>query len=420
MAAANACHGAEETISATDRSILRELAKEVAELAAMPVQQERVRRWKEHNSLKPGRPMILLFPEGSWEELVPSSSMKCESPLLRGYECALRRQVYEQRHFDSDNVLPGVLEVSKKTGSSGWGINAQWHYSEMAGGARSFDPVIHEASDLKKLRMPEAVYDEAASLKEFELLREILGDILPVRLKGIRHISFHLMALYTSWRGLEETMMDMYAEPAMLHDAMAFLEEGSRKLVEQQLRMGLLELNNDNSYHSSGGNGWTDELPAPGFNPASVRLKDLWASAEAQELTLVSPEMHKEFSLDYEKRLLEPFGLTGYGCCEDLTKKLDDVLEIPNIRRISISPFAKARPCAEKIGGKAIFSWKPQPSHLVGDFDERLVESYIKDAVDACAANGCVMEIILKDTHTCQRRPERFDKWSRICRGITG
>lgn len=126
--------------------------------------------------------------------------------------------------------------------------------------------------------------------------------------------------------------------------------------------------------------------------------------------------MHEEFALRYERPLLEPFGLTGYGCCEDLTLKLDDVLKIKNIRRISISPFADVDKCAEKLGAKAIYSWKPHPAHLVGVFDEQKVRSYIRHTLEATRANGCVMEMILKDTHTCENQPERFDEWCRIAR----
>ena len=78
----------------------------------------------------------------------------------------------------------------------------------------------------------------------------------------------------------------------------------------------------------------------------------MWATAEAQELTLVSPEMTREFSLQYEKRLLERFGLAIYGCCEDLTKKLDYVYRIPNLRQVNISPFADVPKCAEQFAGK--------------------------------------------------------------------
>ncbi len=195
-----------------------------------------------------------------------------------------------------------------------------------------------------------------------------------------------------------------------------FLVRGFEHLVDQYETLNLFSLNNDGTYHSSGGVGYTDELPAAGFDPQRVRTIDMWSSAESQEYAVVSPAMHRKFALDFEKRLLSRFGLNGYGCCEDLTDKLEDVLTIPNIRRISISPFANVPKCAEILSKKAIFSWKPQPQHLVGQFDQDQIHNYIKEAVDA--ARDCCLEIILKDTHTCENHPERFDEWSRITREI--
>jgi hypothetical protein len=248
--------------------------------------------------------------------------------------------------------------------------------------------------------------------------QDLFGDILDVRLKGIAHVSYHLMSLYTGWRGLEQVMMDMVLNPGWLHDAMAFLTEGHKESLRQVLDMNLLSLNNDQTYHSSGGNGYTGELPAPGFDPERVRPEDMWASAEAQELAGVSPAMHAEFSLQYEKELLEPFGLTGYGCCEDLGRKLGDVLTIPHIRRISIAPFADVEVCAPQIGGRAIFSWKPNPAHLVGAFDEARIREYLRHAVEVTQAHGCIMEMVLKDTHTCEGHAERFDRWLAIAREV--
>ena len=147
-----------------------------------------------------------------------------------------------------------------------------------------------------------------------------------------------------------------------------------------------------------------------------VEPRDMWASAESQEMALVSPEMHMSFAMQYEARLLAPFGLTGYGCCEPLQRKLDLVLALPRIRRISIAPSADVDLCARQIGRKAIFSWKPQPSMLVGEFDDRKVKNYIRHTLDVAKANGCVLEMILKDTHTCERHPERFTRWTEIAR----
>jgi hypothetical protein len=398
----------------SDRTVLRDLARRVAEIGALPEMEARRREWKRHNSLGPGRPMMLIFPEGSWGELLPDTALVCKDETARRMEWDLRHRIYTYEHFASDNVVDGEWIVHRAIMSTGWGLEPRHHDSPAARGAWAFDPVIQEPADMKKLHMPEISVDDDATQRSLELAHDLFGGILEIKVKGVSHISFHLMNLWTGWRGLEQTMTDMCENPGWLHDAMAFLEEGHRRMVDQYVALNLLSLNNDNTYCSTGGNGWTDELPAPGFDPEHVRPCDMWASAEAQELAQVGPRMHAEFSLQYEKRLLEPFGLTGYGCCEDLSRKLDDVLTIPHLRRVSIAPMASVERSAERLGSKAIFSWKPDPSFLVGDFDEPRLREYIRHALRV--TRGCIVEMILKDTHTCEHHPERFDRWTRVAR----
>lgn len=104
--------------------------------------------------------------------------------------------------------------------------------------------------------------------------------------------------------------------------------------------------------------------------------------------------------------------MNGYGCCEPLTDRLDLVLTVSGIRRISISPWADVTVAAEQLGPDYIFSWKPKPMHLVGDFDEDRIRAYIRKTVELAAVSNAVLEIVLKDTHTCEHHPERFDRWS--------
>jgi hypothetical protein len=405
-------------ITSEERNVLRSLAERVADIASLPIMAERRELWKKHNSLQPSRPLILIFPEGSWQELLPHSVLKCEDDKARGIEWNLRSRIYYYEHFQDDTVIEKEWIVPKAIHNTGWGLSSRHIPSTEARGSWHFDPVIKEPSDLKKLKIPDISHDEEASKRSFTEAQELFGDILDIKQKGVSHISFHLMNQYTDLRGLEEVMRDMYENPGMIHDAMSFLEEGHKHILKKYVDLNLLSLNNDSTYQNTGGNGYTDELPKPGFDPDRVRLCDMWGSAEAQELTLVSPKMHVEFSMQYEKRLLEPFSLTGYGCCEDLTKKLDDVFTIPNIRRISIAPSANVDACAEKLQDKYIFSWKPQPSHLVGEFDTQFIRKYIQHTLDV--TKNCVVEMVLKDTHTCQNHPERFDEWTRIARELIG
>ena len=403
-------------IEAGDKTILQDLARRVAEIAALPVMDERRTLWKKHNDLERVRPMLLIFPEGAWTELLSESTMQCVGESARKMEWILRHRIYWHEHIPDDFVFEPHWVVTKTIINTGWGLEPRQKDSTARRGSWAFDPVITEPEHLNLLRYPEVTYDEETTQRELAEAYEIFDGILGVELKGPTHVSFHLMAIYTRLRGLEQVMLDMCENPAMLHDAMAFLEEGHRRLIAQYIRLNLLSLNNDDSYQSSGGVGYIDTLPADGFDPDRVRPCDIWASAEAQEMAQVGPDMHEEFILQYERRLLEPFGLNGYGCCEDLTHKLDRVFTIPNIRRISISPFANVDLCAEKLGNRYIFSWKPQPAHLVGGLDEDFVRKYIRHTVDV--AKDCVLEIILKDTHTCENDPSRFTRWAQIAREV--
>ena len=411
-------------ISDTDRQRFRELVGRYAGIARSEGMAERIRLWKKHNSLRPEHPMFLVFPEGSWGEIFQTApelqTPRCQDPLLASIEWQLQSALYTHDHFQTDNTVDLFLRVQKTVSDTGWGLTPKVTRSNAERGAWKHDPVILELSDLKKLSLPDVIYDEKKSLEDVELVRDLVGDLIEVRSTGVAHVSFHLMSQWAQFRGLEETMMDMVENPEWLHEAIGFLADGNRRKVEQYEKMGLLELNNDNTYHSSGGNGWTDELPAPGFTPGHVRPIDMWASAEVQELTMVSPEMQEEFALRYERELLKPFGLSGYGCCDDLTLKIADVLKAPNMRRISISPYADVDRCAPQLGGRCIFSWKPRPTDLVGDFRPDSIRKYIRHTLEVAAEHHCVLEMILKDTHTCEGRIERFDDWCKIAREEVG
>ena len=52
----------------------------------------------------------------------------------------------------------------------------------------------------------------------------------------------------------------------------------------------------------------------------------------------------------------------------------------------------------------------------MGSFIENDVRSYIRHTIEVSRENGCVLEMILKDTHTCEHHPERFDRWTQIAR----
>jgi len=137
-----------------DRTIIRDLAKRVAEIADMPIMAERRELWKKHNSLLPVRPLMLMFPEGSWGELLPHSVLKCTDNGARGVEWSLRSRIYYYEHFQDDTVIEKEWIVGKAIGNTGWGLSPKHIPSTEARGAWHFDPVIKEPSDLKKTHRP--------------------------------------------------------------------------------------------------------------------------------------------------------------------------------------------------------------------------------------------------------------------------
>jgi len=50
------------------------------------------------------------------------------------------------------------------------------------------------------------------------------------------------------------------------------------------------------------------------------------------------------------------------------------------------------------------------------EFDSEKIKEYIKHTLDV--TKNCVIEMILKDTHTCENRPERFTQWTDIAQDL--
>ncbi len=92
---------------------------------------------------------------------------------------------------------------------------------------------------------------------------------------------------------------------------------------------------------------------------------------------------------------------------------------IPNVRKVSMSPWANHRRGAEEIGGDFVFSCKPNPANLaMTAFDEGLIRDELTATLDVCKQHGCPLEFILKDLSTVQHHPERLDQWAKIAMEI--
>ena len=398
-----------------DELILRQLAKEVHEASLHPVNEQKRRFWYDHTSLRGQRPAVFVHPDGSWNEFLPYSSLECEDPYAKTVEYVLKQRIFRHKYIHDDVPIEGTFHVQKVIYNSMWGVAPKFKAGDTAGGAWHHVPIIEKPSDWKQLSMPKVEYDDAASKERYEAVGNAIGDLLTLDLVGNQLYNFHMMHWYCDYRGLENMYMDLVLEPEMVHEQIRFFTDGVISMFRQYEQLGLVSLNNDDTFHYTGGIGYNNELPGEGFDPAHVRLCDVWGAAEAQEFSSVSPEMHEEFILQYEREVLELFGLNGYGCCDDLSKKLDGVLKIKNLRRVAVCPWADIAEFTPVLGKRYIMTWKPQPAYLA--YEKLGVEEITKELNEGVAkAVGGKLELVLRDTHTVRCEKERFDLWISIAR----
>lgn len=398
-------------IDAQERQIIRGLALKLADIAARPEQDEKKRLWLAHNSLKPTRPVIFCDPENGWNEIMPDSQLQCKNEVARFWEASLKKNIFWGESMGDDRVIEPFFDVPHIYRESDWGMHEK-KIGGLDGGSYVWEAPLQDFADIDKIHAPSYDVDFGLTQKVFELAQEILGDILHVRIKTVWFWSNGLTDELANLRGLETVMLDAYDHPDELHQLMAVLRDGTLEKLDFLEKNGLLSLNNDDTFVGSGGFGWTTELPGGGFKD-HVRLSDIWGLSESQITVGFSPTMFKEFIFPYQLPIIKKFGLACYGCCEPLDKRWETVKEIPNLRRVSVSPWANVEEMAENLGDKYICSVKPHPGMLAtAKIDEEYIRKEMRDIIRK--TRGCRVELCMKDNHTLGNNPENVVRWCRI------
>lgn len=396
-----------------DLSILRDLAKQYLAVCADPVQNVRRTLWRRHNSLKQTRPLIYVR-AFAWREM-PQSKCECQDELFRQYEAHLRFHLFWNT-FGDDSVFEPWVTVPAVYRSRGWGPEIARNYSGETRGSFKVDYPIKDLGDIDKLRVPRHEIDEDATARRAGRLKEAIGDLITVNVDrgpAYRMWSGDLSTDLGYLRGIEHFMLDMLDNPEWLHRLVGFLSAGVQKAQREAEIAGDWGL----CSHQNQAIPYAEELPDPAANVNGVRRKQLWGYMAAQEFTAVSPAMHEEFLLRYQLPILKEFGLVAYGCCEDLTQKIDMLRQIPNLRRIAVAPFADAARCAERIGRDYVLSYRPSPTDMVGyGFDRERIQAILKRDLAAC--KGCHVDITLKDVETVEGDPDRVRKWVALTREV--
>jgi hypothetical protein len=396
-----------------DIAILRDLATHYMAVCADPVQQVRRSLWRRHNSLKSTPPLIYVR-AFAWREMAASACC-CEDPFFQYYEGVLRHLLF-WNSLNDDSIFEPWITVQAVHRCQAWGVSVPRNFSEEAHGAFKVDYPIKSLEDRAKLREPWHEIDEVLTAEAVERLSDAIGDILTVNVDrgpAYRMWTGDLSTDLGYLRGIEHFMLDMTDNPEWLHGLVKFMADGVLKTHREAEAAGDWGL----CAHQNQSMPYAEELPDPAANVNGVARRTLWAYMAAQEFTAVSPDMHEEFLLRYQLPILKEFGLVAYGCCEDLTRKITMLRQIPNLRRIAVSPFADVRRCAEQIGRDYVLSYRPSPADMVSyGYDPDRIRTILGRDLAACRDSH--VDITLKDVETVQGDPDRVRNWVGVTREV--
>jgi hypothetical protein len=400
-----------------DELILRELANTYFELANNDKNRQNILLHKMVNDLKQPRPIVLID-EIPWHEMNINDelTLKCGSDFCRNIEFFFRMNIYKWNHMPADMVLQPYYSVPKIIKSTGIGVGQIINEHQQSAQSHTFVDQFQTEEDLEKLHYETISYDHEATMQNYYKIANIFGDILPVKISGEATgygLGCKTMDDIVFFRGLDTFFYDFIERPDFMHKLVGRLTDIFIDKIRQYDKLGLFD---GDAYYNHCTSALTNDLKP---DQSHVRAKDVWGRSLAQILGSVSPQMHDEFDIQYMIKAMEPFGLVYYGCCEPLDKKIHILEQIPNLRKISITPWADVDAAADMIQNRYVIASKPNPSQLaVANLDEESVRKELNRIVNACKRNSSSCDIVLKDITTVCKRPENLFKWHQIAMEI--
>jgi hypothetical protein len=173
-----------------EKTALCELAKRVCEISLYPVNDENAALWRNVNSLRKTKPLVLCsVPPEAWPELIPDSSLVGSDPYFKKIEMELRRRIYRYEVPKDDDITTANVYVPIAHTMSNWTPERHRPYAKDTFHAEKFVPCIVSFDDLKKLKYPELSVDRKKTQEQYESVSEALADVLNVVLGKPFHAS---------------------------------------------------------------------------------------------------------------------------------------------------------------------------------------------------------------------------------------
>lgn len=203
------------------------------------------------------------------------------------------------------------------------------------------------------LKPSSTFFDKEGSLAWRDIIEDVIGDILEVRMA-----SNALAACPTNEivqrMGMENMLTNMLICPDEFKQMMDMLANDYVAWFKAMEAQEMLTPNNDNDGLNQGSLGFCTDLPGR-QNGGKIKTTDLWGFIDSQETVGISPQQFAEFIFPYYKKIIECFGLVSYGCCEPVHVIWENCLShLPNLRKLSISPWCDEAFMGQCLAGKKI------------------------------------------------------------------
>lgn len=408
-------------LSNQERETLRALGRRLREISELPVQEENRRLWRAVNDGKMIRPVIIArdYPVCLLSEGEDSIHPTIEDPYWQRREMEMKLAIYEWEHLRCDRVVEPYVEIPCEVEDSNVGLRmssypAKWNKMEDLDKAYVFERVLFPESNVEELiKLPVVRYNKELTMENYEKMCEVMEGIIDVKLFGISNFRYAMFDDIFSWTTIGVGMEDILCEPDYLQAAAKRYTQCFIHRAKQYEDLGLISSNNRNIYIGNGGYGYSNELAAPTASGIGARLSDIWGVCQDQILTSVSPAATKEFAFDNELPWAQLYPRIYYGCCERTDHKLKELGTFPNLRKITVSPFAKQQEAFEKMGSQYIVSFKPNSTYLNLDPSEgeRRLREEMENVCRWARTYNCNVEIIMKTIINLNHEPERLWRW---------
>ena len=406
-------------ISMKERETLRDLAKKYMEYALSDQNIQNRELWRALNMHNMQKPMVSIE-QMPWHELNTDGFLTCtvRDGRFRGIESMLRMQIYKWEHMPADMVLNPYISVSRAISNTGFGIGTIVKQVEGAGPGQSnqFVNQFEEMEDVEKIKTPILTIDRELEAEIMDTVSDIFCGIAPIVPAGYMPHS-GLWDKISFCMGVENCYIELIDRPELIHASVDRLTNAALAEIDQINELGIADVTS-NMCHCS--YTFDDRLPGPDCDPVNAKTSDAWTFSMAQLFTSVSPEINKEFEVPYMSKIFEKFGSVYYGCCERLDDRLDVIETMPNIRKISCSPWSDREHFAAILPKKYIMSNKHQPAYLAeSTFDEEVVRKDLRRTIAAAKEHGLGLELLLKDITTVKGDPRRLWRWAEIAKEET-